>query len=124
MSRRLELITAILVVILVTAAVSHGITRWLKIETSPTGYAVTGSKNSETAVFMAGSSLAGDGIKWSKLGNDLNLRIESWWVAGSSPSEWEGFSKLAANAKLSIIVISVYDMNEHFLSDFHADLVP
>jgi len=45
-------------------------------------------------------------------------------VAGSSTSEWEQFQHRATQANLTILVVSPYDLNENFLCDFRAELVP
>jgi hypothetical protein len=45
-------------------------------------------------------------------------------VAGSSPWEWEPFQRRATQADTFFIVVSAYDLNEQFLCDFHADVVP
>jgi len=109
---------------MLTAITSRSITASLGIETTPSGYAVIGESEGRTPVFMAGSSLAGDGLSWPRIARDLNLTIETWGVAGSSPSEWENFQHLVTGAKLTILVIPPYDMNEYLLSDFRAQVVP
>jgi hypothetical protein len=122
--RRLQLVAIISTVVAVTAIVSHILIIWFKIETSPSGHWIIGSGGGSPSTFMAGSSLAGDGLEWSRIANELHLRIQGWGVAGSSPCEWEPFQHIATQIKLTFIVISPYDMNEYFLSDFRADLVP
>ena len=74
--------------------------------------------------FMAGSSLAGDGIAWTRVSAQLNQPIGGWGVAGASPVEMEGFQHRMPEATTTFIVISAYDMNEGILSDFRADVVP
>src|SRR5437667_427295 len=55
---------------------------------------------------------------------ERGLRIEGWSVAGSSPWEWETFQRRAPDVGLTFLVVSAYDLNEHFICDFHADTVP
>lgn len=112
------------VVVAITAIISRSITASLGIETTPSGYWVTGPGAGRASVFLAGSSLAGDGLAWKEISDVLNLRIEGWGVAGSSPSEWERFQHLATQAKVTVLVVSSYDLNEYFLSDFRAEVVP
>lgn len=124
MSRRFELLTIICTVALIAAFVSHSITSWLRIETAPGGYWVIGPGEGEASVFMAGSSLARDGLSWQLIASRLNRRIEGWGIAGSSPQEWERFQHLETHTKLTILVVSLYDLNEYFLSDYRAQVVP
>jgi len=124
MNRKWQLVTILCVVALITAVVSHSTTSWLRIETAPGGYWVIGPGSGRASVFMAGSSLAGDGIAWPEIANQLNLRIEGWGVAGSSPSEWERFQQLETHTNLAILVVSPYDLNEYFLSDHYPQVVP
>lgn len=124
MNRGLQLVVILATVMSLTAIVSHSITAWLKIETTPSGYWVIGQGEGRTSVFLAGSSLAGDGISWRRIGDELNLTIGGWGIAGSSPDEWEHFQDLVPGAKLMILVVSPYDLNEYFLSDFRAEVVP
>jgi hypothetical protein len=84
MSRRVELLTILCAVTLITAIVSHSMTSWLRIETAPGGYWVIGPGEGKASVFMAGSSLARDGLSWQLIASRLNHRIEGWGLAGSS----------------------------------------
>jgi len=124
MGRRLQVAMIICAVVVVTSIISHGIIRWLRIETTFGGYWVTGPGDAKLHAFMAGSSLAGDGLSWTKIGVPLNARIGGWAVAGSSPVEWERFQGRASVDKLTILVVSAYDLNEYFLCDFRAQVVP
>ena len=124
MTRGLQLAIIITIVMSLTAIVSHSITAWLRIETTPSGYWVVGQGADRTSVFLAGSSLAGDGLSWGRIGDEFNLTIGGWGIAGSSPDEWEHFQGSVPGAKLMILVVSPYDLNEYFLSDFRAEVVP
>jgi hypothetical protein len=83
-----------------------------------------GPDTARQSVFLAGSSVAGDGLAWGRIGDALNLRFEVWAVPNSSPSEWEQYQDKATQTKLTILVVSVFDLNEYFPCDFRADLVP
>jgi len=50
--------------------------------------------------------------------------METWPVAGGSPAEGEVFQERAPHATRTFIVVSAYDLNENWLCDFHADIVP
>ena len=124
MKARLQFVIIMCAVATITAIVSHSFVSWLRIETRSGGYWSVGRETARQSAFLAGSSLAGDGLSWRKISDELNLRIEGWGVAGSSPCEWEQFQQLATQTKLTILVVSPYDLNEYFLSDFRADVVP
>lgn len=75
-------------------------------------------------VLCAGSSLVQFGLSWPEVSKTFGQGIECWAVAGSSPEIWEVSQRLATNANATIIGVSVYDLNEHRLSDSRAHLVP
>ena len=70
-----------------------------------------------------GSSLMLDGLSWTRVSKELGSGIENWFVAGSSPSEWEALVGRSQGAKLTFIVVSPYDLNEDFLCDDRAGVV-
>jgi hypothetical protein len=124
MNQKIQLLMIIGTVAAIVAIISHCTIAWLRIETTFGGHWVTGPGGDNPSVFMAGSSLAGDGLSWGRIGDELNLSIEGWGVAGSSTSEWERFQHRATQAKLTILVVSPYDLNENFICDFRAEVVP
>jgi hypothetical protein len=75
-------------------------------------------------VFCAGSSLLQFGLAWPEVSEALGQGIENWGVAGSSPSEWEFSQRLATNSNLMIIGFSFLDLNENYLCDMRASVVP
>jgi hypothetical protein len=124
MSRPRELLVIICAVVLITSFASHAVMAWLKIETTYGTHWIIGRDYPNRSAFLAGSSLAGDGIAWGPVSDTLKRPFEGWGVAGSSPSEWERFQDLATDSGMTVIVVSPYDLNEQFLSDFRADIVP
>ena len=107
----------------ITSLISHIIVTWLKIETTTGKPWMMGPPNKPLAL-MAGSSLAANGISWERVLSEVDVKMGGWGVAGSSPWEWEIFQHKAPEAQLTFLVVSVYDLNEQFLCDFHADVVP
>jgi hypothetical protein len=124
MKKGLQLIIIVCAVVSITAIMSHLIIAWLGIERNHGIYWVKGPGSDKPSVFLAGSSLAVEGLSWGQIGDALNLRIEGWGVAGSSPSEWEYFQHRVNQIKLTVFVVSPYDLNEYFLCDFRAEVVP
>ena len=122
--RLAQLVMLWLVAIGLSSSASHLLIGWLKIETTTGKPWSVGSINGKPFAFMAGSSLAGDGISWKRVATELDQQIGGWGVAGASPYEMEQFQHKASDSKLSFIVVSVYDLNEASFSDFRADVVP
>jgi hypothetical protein len=75
-------------------------------------------------VFCAGSSLLQFALSWPEISETLGQGIESWGMAGSTPSEWEAFQNLASSANLMIIGVDVFDMNEYQLCITRAHVAP
>lgn len=122
-NRWLQLALVAIVVIAITSAVSYPLVRWLRIRTGTVSHRLIGESHGKPRSWLAGSSLTGDGIAWDRVGRELNQGIETWFVAGSSPYEWEPFQDRAPHAPASFIGVSVYDLNEDFLCDFRSQIV-
>ncbi len=75
-------------------------------------------------VFCAGSSLTVSALSWSEVSEALGQGIETWGVGGSSPDIWEEWQKHRPLSNVTIIGVSVYDLNEMHLADARADVVP
>jgi hypothetical protein len=65
----------------------------------------------------------GDALAWPRIGATAGRGVETWFVAGSSPWEWEASQHRAPQAQLTFLVVSAYDLNENFLCDFHPNVV-
>ena len=124
MSRKFHLLIIILFVVSITAITSHGLTAWLKIQTKPVKHWVIAPMAVKPSVFVAGSSLASDGLSFGRISDSFGIGIETWGVAGSAPTEWEHFQHLARDVKHTVLVVSVYDLNEYFLCNYRAEIVP
>ena len=75
-------------------------------------------------VFCAGSSLLVYGLSWPEVSKSLGFGIETWTVGGSSPEVWEVFQQREHDPALTIIGVSVYDLNEMRLTPERASYVP
>jgi len=75
-------------------------------------------------VFAAGSSLLIYGLDWPQISESLGKGIENWSVGGSSPEIWEIFQQRRPNPAMTIIGVSLYDMNEMRLTPDRASYVP
>jgi hypothetical protein len=124
MKRNMNFVVILSAVAAISIISCHFLVTWLGIASTFGRHWEIGPKNDRPFIFLAGSSLAGDGLSWSRISDMLNVRIGGWGVAGSSTSEWEQFQHRATEAKMTVIVVSVYDLNENILCDFRAELVP
>lgn len=75
-------------------------------------------------VFTAGSSLLISGLSWPKVSESFGEGIENWSVGGSSPEVWEVFQQPRSNSAMTIVGVSVYDLNEMRLTAERASYVP
>jgi hypothetical protein len=124
MKRSGQFILILCLVVAISSLTSHLAVSWLKIRAMPVKYASFGPTNQPASAFLAGSSLAFHGLDWNRIAESLGLNMQTWMVAGSSPAEWEVYQDRAPQATCTFIVVSAYDMNEDWLCDFHADVVP
>src|SRR5262245_46810683 len=75
-----QLVMIVTVVIVLTAVSSHALTLWLGFDTSFGKHWVIGPEHRGHGVLVAGSSLAGDGLAWSRIGMSLGQRVEGWGI--------------------------------------------
>ena len=122
--RWLQLALVLLVTVAVTTVASHLVVGSLGIRTGAIGYKLLAIGKSPPFALAEGSSLMIDGLSWKRIGEKFSQGIETWFVAGSSPSEWAVLQRRASNAPLNFIVVSAYDLNENFLCDYRAAVVP
>lgn len=75
-------------------------------------------------VFCAGSSLTVAALSWSEVSEAMGQGIETWGVAGSSPDIWEQWQKQRPQSNVTLIGVSLFDLNEMHLADARANVVP
>ena len=123
--RRLRLVLILAVSIAICAAASHVAVGWLRIKAGNWGgYKRYGPKEKNALAILHCSSPGYDGIDWDQIGEVLGGAIESWATPGSSPSEWELMHDRSSHVERTFIAITAYDLNEYFLCDFRAEIVP
>lgn len=83
-----------------------------------------GSPTAPTKVFVASSSLGYYGLDWDAIAARQDWSIRRYDIPAASPCEFENSQALVPNAKASILVISMFDMDETYFSDYRASLVP
>lgn len=124
MSRRQQLVWILLLVTGIASAASHLVVRAFGIQTSPVLREQTGLSNGSEWMCVAGSSLMFYGLDWARIGKEVGFRLERCGVPAASPSELEQICASITNARVMVLGVSFYDLNEYFLSDFRAHAVP
>ena len=124
MSRRLRFLLMLCAVIAICSCISHFAVRRLKIFADYGVLQEYGPRNQKAFTVLYSSSLGYSGIDWDRIAGITGGPIESWATAGSSPAEWEILSRRSPAANRAFVVISAYDLNEYWLCDFRADIVP
>jgi hypothetical protein len=123
MKRSVQLCLMLTTVVVITSVLSHSLVGWLGIRTGKVRHRVVGESLGKPTVFLAGSSLLFDGLELDRVSNALHQSMETWFVAGSSPTEWEPFQSRATNANLTIFGVSAYDLNDEFICDFRSQVI-
>jgi hypothetical protein len=124
MNPKLKLLLILAAALATTAAGSHGLVHWLRIRTGGIGYNFWSERDGKRTALVEGSSLMLEGLSWKRISMRIGTGIENWFVAGSSPSEWEVLQKRSPKANQTFIAISAYDLNENFLCDSRSEVVP
>jgi len=118
-----KLLLILCIAVAISALLSHAASYWLRIRATPVFLRQFGPQSGKPA-FVDGSSLAFEGLNWSKISDTLGIRIQNLSALGSSPCEWEILQHESPDADPGFVVVSPYDLNEYWLCDFRADIVP
>ena len=123
--RRLRLVLILAASVAICAVASHVAVGWLRIKAGNWGgYKRYGPKEKNALAILHCSSTGYAGIDWDQIGEVLGGAIESWATPGSSPSEWELMHDRSSHVARTFVAITAYDLNEYFLCDFRAEIVP
>jgi hypothetical protein len=122
--RRLRLLLILAVSVAICAVASHVAVGWLRIKAGWGGYKRYGPQEKNALAILHCSSPGYDGIDWGQIGEVLGGAIESWATPGSSPSEWELMHDRSSRVARTFVAATAYDLNEYFLCDFRAEIVP
>jgi hypothetical protein len=122
--RKTQLVLVLLTVVLLCSFVSHVAVRRFQIYADYSVPQPYGGGDNKGPIILDGSSLAYSGIDWNEVSARMGSSITSWATAGSSPAEWEIQNRRSPNTTCAFVVISAYDLNEYWLCDFRADIVP
>src|SRR5688572_20551496 len=105
------------------AIASHFVVWFLDIVTEPRVRDQIGAPTKSKSICAAGSSLAFYGLDWARIAERTGRQIEVCTVPAASPCELESMCLGITNVQLTVVGVSSYDLNEHFLSDFRSATV-
>jgi hypothetical protein len=123
MNRKLQMLMILFAAVAICAAASHAAIGWLGIKATWGGQQCYGPRNAPPQTILYGSSPAYSGLDWNQIAEATGGAIESWATAGSSPTEWE-MNRQPSDVTRTFIVVTPSDLNEYYLCDFRADIVP
>lgn len=124
MSRTKQLWLIVAVVLAITSATSHIVARAVHIRLQAVSPLSFGETNRPIEAIAAGSSLTFYGINWSEVARASGMRVQGWAVPSGSVVEMEVLQQQVPAAHLTFLGVSLLDLNENYLSDFRADVVP
>lgn len=124
MSRKNQLVVILLATLVITATVSHVTARALKIRTQAVTPLSFGATNQPVTAFVAGSSLMFYGVDWSEAARALGIRMQGGAVPSGSVVEMEVLQTQLPSASITFLGVGVSDLNENYVSDFRAEIVP
>jgi hypothetical protein len=124
MSRKKEFVLIVCVVVAVCSVASHMAIGWLRIRAEWGNHREFASPEFTATALLHSSSPGYDAIDWQQVATQLGENVEGWGTPGSSPSEWEIMHARSAASSRVFIAVSAYDLNESFLCDFRANIVP
>jgi len=124
MSRKKQLVVIFLAAVAITSLVSHGVARAFHIRTLAVTPLSFGSTNQPVDGIVAGSSLMFYGVAWSDIATTMGMRMQGWAVPAGSVIEMEVLQSQVPSARVTFLGIGVSDLNENYVSDFRAEIVP
>jgi hypothetical protein len=125
-SKTSTLVVILFLSLVLASVANYLLVLWLGIPLPSTSLVVYRRVGPESGpqVFCAGSSLLGQAVVWSKISGAMDQGIESWAVGGSSPDIWEQWQKQRPHSNVTIVGVSLYDLNEMHLADARASVLP
>ena len=122
--RKLQLALILSVSVAIASGLSHLAVGWLGIKVGWGGYKRYGSNDAKVVAALHCSSPGYDAFDWSHVSEVLGGSIESWATAGSSPAEWDAMQDRSPSVTFTFVAVSPYELNDYFLCDFRAEIVP
>ena len=123
-ARKTQLLVIGLVVLVITSAVSHLVARGLHLRVQAVSTLTFGDRQQPAATVAAGSSLTFYGINWSEIAGATGSRVQGWAVPSGSVVEMETLQAQVTGARRTFLGLGISDLNENYLSDYRAEIVP
>lgn len=118
-----RLAALLLLVLGLSSAVSHFLVHWLEIRTVGPSWDTFGGGTNQP-VQVLGSSLTLLGVDWQGIATELGRPVVTFGVPAASPAEIEAAWVSPPAVAVTVVGISLFDMNESSVSDFRAEVVP
>lgn len=126
-SRLMRSALVVFLSVVLASCASHLLAFWVGIFRPPGGflgiYRRVGPDTGPQAL-CAGSSLLVSALSWAQMSEALGQGMETWGIGGSSPDIWEVWQQQRPHSNMTIVGVSVYDLNETHLADERATVVP
>src|SRR5687767_10938140 len=124
MNKKNKFVLIVCAVVVVSSLSSHTAISWLRIRAAWGNHKEFAPTEFTTTALLHSSSPGYDAIDWAQISKMFGESIQGWATPGSSPSEWEVMHSRASESSRVFVAVSPYDLNEFFLCDFRADIVP
>ncbi len=123
-SRPRQLALILISAVAISSLISHATINLLGVATEALRNNTYEPEFHGAPVIVAGSSLTFYGLDWRTVAKRLSRPVRSLTTPAASPCELEQLLKDAPPTDLTVIGISLTDLNEDYISDFRADVVP
>jgi hypothetical protein len=124
LSDRRQFWVVLIVTVGLAIAASQLTARWLGFRSVPMIPFDYGAANAQTRAFAASSSLGYYGLDWGDIATNTGWWVRRYDIPGASPCEMEVGQELITNVTVSVMVISAFDMDEGYFSNFRCALAP
>lgn len=111
----------------IPSLISHALVGWLGVHGGgkvTNSVSKTGTQFQGVPILFAGSSMIGVALDKEEVAQEFGRPIYGVAAASGSPAENEILTAEVTNANVLVIGVSEYELDEEFISDFRADIVP
>lgn len=121
---RRELALVLAAAVLLASAASHGLARWLGIRVEPVEVMQMVPETGRPGIAVGGSSLTYYGVGWEAMAGRFGVGVQTNAAPSASPAELEFTPLVGSPARVRVLGMSLYELNEANLSDARPVLVP
>ena len=127
MTRLRQFAVILISVVGLTSVFSHIITEWAGFETDVNQrrhFKISGKEYHAPPIIIAGGSIIGAAVDCDMLATNLERPVIPVVVPYGSPCEIEYLTRDVSNADVTVVGVSIYELDDQFISEFRADIVP